>query len=86
MAVNKKDAANAASFLFVLYLFQKRAESLKKDLILFFVPLGRPLQAVPGGAPGFSCLIPFHQKGFYVLFPVLPAVLMKPVGLSGKDK
>lgn len=29
MAVNKKDAANAASFLFVFYLFQKRAESLK---------------------------------------------------------
>lgn len=48
MAVNKKDAANAASFLFVFYLFQKRAESLKKDLILFFVPPGRPFQMISG--------------------------------------
>lgn len=86
MAVNKKDAANAASFLFVFYLFQKRAESLEKEFILSFVPLGRPFQMIPGGAPGLSRLIPFHQKGFYVFFPVLPAILMKPVGLSGKDK
>ena len=73
-------------FLFVFYLFQKSAESLKKDLILFFVPPRRPFQMIPGGAPGLSRLIPFHQKGFYVFFPVLPAILMKPVGLSGKDK
>lgn len=86
MAVNKKDAANAASFLFVFYLFQKRAESLEKDLILFFVPSGRPFQMIPGGAPGLSRLIPFHQKGFYIFIPVLPSILMKPVGLSGKDK
>lgn len=86
MTANKKGCGIAASFLFVFYLFQKRAESLEKEFILSFVPLGRPFQMILGGAPGLSRLIPFHQKGFYIFIPVLPSILMKPVGLSGKDK
>lgn len=48
MTANKKGCGIAASFLFVLYLFQKRAESLEKEFILSFVPLGRPFQMIPG--------------------------------------